>query len=59
MEIKPNIKCVDFYTKYHSDPEFRKRHIARVRACKLKKERIVHEPERIEFVRREITVVFK
>jgi|LauGreDrversion4_2_1035121.scaffolds.fasta_scaffold1973582_2 hypothetical protein len=59
MEIKPNIKCVDFYTKYHTDPEFRKRHIARVRACKAKKHPLGHNRQMIEFIKREITVVFK
>tara|TARA_R110000868_G_scaffold289623_1_gene549877 strand:- start:1058 stop:1237 length:180 start_codon:yes stop_codon:yes gene_type:complete len=58
MDNKLLLKYANFQSKYHNDPEFRKKHIARVRASKLKKQTLSNEQDKIKFVRREITVVF-
>lgn len=58
MENKALQKLANFHSKYHNDPEFRERHIARVKASKIKKKLSLNCQDRIEFVRREVTVVF-
>jgi len=57
MDNKLLLKYATFHSKYHNDAEFRKRHIARVKASKLKKKN-ENELDKIKFIRREITVVF-
>jgi hypothetical protein len=56
MEEKRQIQYANFNARYANDAEFRRRHIARVRASKLKK--LGLNPNKIKFINKEVTVVF-
>jgi len=56
MEEKRQIKYANFNARYANDAEFRKRHIARVKASKLKK--LGLEQIKLQFIRRETLVIF-
>lgn len=56
MGEKRQIQYANFNARYANDPEFRKRHIARVKASKLKK--LSLNQIKLQFIRRETLIIF-